>query len=132
MKEVENSLNNSNKTVILRGNNKEIIEKIMKNKEKTIFHIKRKTSKKLFYLLITNTKIKKILISEPVLNQTSKKNIGALKGIGIEVKVIKNKRGRKKKYNEKIIRKIKKYKTAKRKYNISKTSFYKIKKQKDE
>ena len=27
MKEVENSLNNSNKTVILRGNNKEIIEK---------------------------------------------------------------------------------------------------------
>lgn len=129
---MENSLNNSNKTVILRGNNKEIIEKIMKNKEKTIFHIKRKTSKKLFYLLITNTKIKKILISEPVLNQTSKKNIGALKGIGIEVKVIKNKRGRKKKYNEKIIRKIKKYKTAKRKYNISKTSFYKIKKQKDE
>jgi hypothetical protein len=132
MKEVKNSLNNSNKIVILKGNNDEIIKTIMKNKEKSIFHIKRKTSKKLFYLLVTNTKVKKILISEPVFNQTSKKNIEALKGLNIEVKIIKNKRGRPKKYNEKEIKKIKKYKTAKRKYNLSKTSFYKLKKQKNE
>lgn len=132
MKEVENSLNNSNNNVILRGNNKEIIEIIMKNKEKTIFHIKRKISKKIFYLLVTNTKVKKILISEPVFNQISKKNIEALKGVGIEIKIIKNKRGRPEKYNKKIIKKIKKFGTAKRKFNISKTSFYKIKKQKDE
>jgi hypothetical protein len=132
MKEVKNSLNNSNKIVILKGNNNEIIKTIMKNKEKSIFHIKRKTSKKLFYLLVTNTKVKKILISEPVFNQTSKKNIEALKGLNIEVKIIKNKRGRPKKYNEKEIKKIKKYKTAKRKYNLSKTSFYKLKKQKNE
>jgi hypothetical protein len=127
---VKNSLNNSNKIAILKGNNEELIEKILKSKNYEIFWVKRKMSKKLFYLLITNTKIKKILITEPIYKQISKKNLEAIKNINIDVKIIKNKRGRPKKFNENIISKIKKYSTAKRKFNISRTLFYKIKKQK--
>jgi hypothetical protein len=123
-------LNNSNKIAILKGNNEELIEKILKSKNYEIFWVKRKMSKKLFYLLITNTKIKKILITEPIYKQISKKNLEAIKNINIDVKIIKNKRGRPKKFNENIISKIKKYSTAKRKFNISRTLFYKIKKQK--
>jgi hypothetical protein len=124
-------LNNSNK-IILQGNNQKVIEKIMESKNNEIFIAKRKLSKKLFYLLITNTKIKKLLISKPVYKQISKKNIEAIKNLNIEVKIIKSERGRPIKFNKNKISKIKKYKTAKRKFMISKTSFYNFKKQKSE
>jgi len=127
---VKNSLNNLNK-IILSGDNKKVIEKIMENKNERIFFIKRKISKKIFYLLVTNTKIQKILISKSVYKQISKKNISAIKKLNIEVKIMKSKRGRPKEFNKNKILKIKKFKTAKRKFQISKSNFYKIKKQKN-
>lgn len=114
----------------MEGNNQKVIEKIFQNKQNEIFFAKRKISKKIFYLLVTNTKIKKIFFTEPVFKQISKKNISAIKALNIEVKIVESKRGRKQKINKKQISKIKKLKTAKRKFQISKSYFYKIKKQK--
>ena len=119
----------------LFGNNQKVIKQITENAKTEIFFVKRKLSKRLFYILVASTRIKKIFLTKPVYNQISKKNISALKNMNIEVKIIKSERGRPKKFGKGTIskiQKIKKFKTAKMKFKISKRSFYNFKKSKSE
>jgi len=130
---VDYSLNNLK--IELSGNNQQVIKQITENAGTEKFFVKRKLSKRLFYILVASTRIKKIFLTNPVYKQISKKNISALKSMNIEVKIIKSERGRPKKFGRGTIskiKKIKKFKTAKMKFKISKRSFYNFKKSKSE
>lgn len=123
---------NNSKTE-LSGTNQQVIKQITDNAKTENFFVKRKLSKKLFYILVASTRIKKIFLTKPVYKQMSKKNISALRSMNLEVKIIKSERGRPKKFGKGTvskIQKIKKYKTAKMKFKISKRSFYNFKKSK--
>lgn len=123
---------NNSKTE-LSGTNLQVIKQITDNAKTEKFFVKRKLSKRLFYILVASTRIKKIFLTKPVYKQISKKNISALKSMNIDVKIIKSERGRPKKFGKGTIskiKKIKKFKTAKMKFKISKRSFYNFKKSK--
>ena len=125
----------NNSKIELSGNNQNVIRQITKNASTEKFYVKRKLSKRLFYVLVASTKIKKIFLTKPVYKQISKKNISALKSMNIEVKIIESKRGRPKKFGKGTVSKIKKiknFRTAKMKFKISKKSFYNFKKSKSE
>ncbi len=94
----------------IKGNNKEIIESLMKHKDAKDVKISRKISKKMLYLILKFTKVQRIYITKGILKQLPEGSKEALEGVGVRVIIENRGKGRPSKYSEEIIRDIVKMK----------------------
>lgn len=85
---------------------------IFENKDCEQFCIKRKISNRIMYLIVQNTNVKKIFVSQAIAKQLPKKLASALEKIGVKVVVTKPKRGRKRIYDVNKMKKILKTKKS--------------------
>ena len=97
--------------VELKGTRDIIYRKINENKDADCFFLKTKPNVMMFVVLLNETKIKKLYISEGISRTIPQKVIGSL-GKSVEVIVRKCDRGRPQKYSEKRIRQILSKKTT--------------------
>ena len=97
--------------VELKGTRDTIYRSINENKESDSFFLKTKPNVMMFVVLLNETNIKKLYISEGVSRTIPQKVIGSL-GKSVEVIVRKCKRGRPQKYSEKRIAQILSKKTS--------------------
>jgi len=95
----------------LKGTRDKIYRSINENKEADSFFLKTKPNVMMFVVLLNETKIKKLYISEGVSRTIPQKVIGSL-GKSVEVIVRKCVRGRPQKYNEKRIKQVLSKKTS--------------------
>ncbi|MEM4331781.1 MAG: hypothetical protein QW500_00705 [Candidatus Micrarchaeia archaeon] len=93
------SISKSN-PVELYGKNSEVISTIYNNRASEEFIIRRKVSKKILYLLLEATRVKKIIISKNIARTLPKKSLSALEKTGVQVCILDYvKKGRRKKYD---------------------------------
>jgi hypothetical protein len=83
----------------IKGNNSEVLRKVDENSECTKLYIKRKVSNKLLYFILQKTNVEEIIISKRLCNALPKKSIEAMRKIGVRVRIVDAKRGRKNKYD---------------------------------
>lgn len=95
----------------LKGTRNEIYQKITDNKNAEEFFLKTKPNVMMFVVLLNETKIKKLYISEGISRTIPQKVMGSL-GKSIRVVVKKCRRGRPQKYDEAEIRKVLSKKTS--------------------
>jgi len=89
----------------LKGTRDDIYRQITDNKDAESFFLKTKPNVMMFVVLLNETKIKKLYISEGISRTIPQKVMGSL-GESVEVIVRKCKRGRPQKYDEKMIRAV--------------------------
>ncbi len=109
-----------NNEIEIKGNNENAIKTILDNKDGEAFSIKRKISYRIMYLLIQNTNVKKIIVSNAIIKQLPKKLIDAAKKVGIKIVIAKTSRGRKKSYDVNYMKKILKGKESLKKISEKK------------
>lgn len=97
--------------VELKGTRDIIYRKINENKDADCFFLKTKPNVMMFVVLLNETKIKKLYISEGISRTIPQKVIGSL-GKSVEVIVRKCDRGRPQKYSEKRIKQVLSKKTT--------------------
>lgn len=97
--------------VELKGTRDVIYRQINENKDADCFFLKTKPNVMMFVVLLNETKIKKLYISEGISRTIPQKVIGSL-GKSVEVIVRKCDRGRPQKYSEKRIKQILSKKTT--------------------
>ncbi|MBD3398224.1 hypothetical protein GF412_03455 [Candidatus Micrarchaeota archaeon] len=95
----------------LKGTRNEIYRTITDNREAEEFFLKTKPNVMMFVVLLNETKIKKLYISEGISRTIPQKVMGSL-GKSVKVVVKKCRRGRPQKYDEKKIRKVLSKKTS--------------------
>ena len=95
----------------LKGTRDDIYRQITDNKDAESFFLKTKPNVMMFVVLLNETRIKKLYISEGISRTIPRKVMGSL-GKSVEVIVRKCKRGRPQKYNEKKIREVISKKTS--------------------
>lgn len=95
----------------LKGTRDDIYRQITGNRGAEAFFLKTKPNVMMFVVLLNETKIKKLYISEGISKTIPRKVMGSL-GESVEVIVRKCKRGRPRKYDEERIRSILSKKTS--------------------
>ena len=95
----------------LKGTRDDIYRQITDNKDAESFFLKTKPNVMMFVVLLNETRIKKLYISEGISRTIPRKVMGSL-GKSVEVIVKKCKRGRPQKYNEEEIRAVISKKTS--------------------
>ena len=95
----------------LKGTRDDIYRQITDNKDAESFFLKTKPNVMMFVILLNETRIKKLYISEGISRTIPRKVMGSL-GKSVEVIVRKCKRGRPQKYDEKKIRAVISKKTS--------------------
>ncbi len=95
----------------LKGTRDDIYRQITDNKDSESFFLKTKPNVMMFVILLNETRIKRLYISEGISRTIPKKVMGNL-GKSVEVIVRKCKRGRPQKYDEKKIRAVISKKTS--------------------
>lgn len=95
----------------LKGTRDDIYRQITDNKDAESFFLKTKPNVMMFVILLNETRIKKLYISEGISRTIPRKVMGNL-GKSVEVIVRKCKRGRPQKYDEKKIRAVISKKTS--------------------
>ena len=95
----------------LKGTRNEIYQKITDNRNAEEFFLKTKPNVMMFVVLLNETRIKKLYISEGISRTIPQKVMGSL-GKSIQIVVKKCRRGRPQKYNEMEIRKVLSKKTS--------------------
>ncbi len=95
----------------LKGTRDNIYRQITDNKDAESFFLKTKPNVMMFVILLNETRIKKLYISEGISRTIPRKVMGSL-GKSVEVIVRKCKRGRPQKYDEKKIRAVISKKTS--------------------
>ncbi len=98
-------------TVELKGTRDDIYNQITSNKNAESFFLKTKPNVMMFVVLLNETKIRRLYISEGISKTIPQKVLGSLKKT-VEIVVRKCKRGRPQKYDEKEIRKVLSKKTT--------------------
>ena len=96
---------NEPSAIELKGTRNEIYRKINDNKEAEEFFLKTKPNVMMFVVLLNETRIKKLYISEGISRTIPQKVMGSL-GKSVQVIVKKCRRGRPQKYDEAKIRKV--------------------------
>ena len=89
----------------LKGTRDEIYKKITGNRDAEAFFLKTKPNVMMFVVLLNETRVKRLYISEGISRTIPKKVMGSL-GESVEIIVKKCKRGRPRKYEEEKIRSI--------------------------
>jgi len=89
----------------LKGTRDDIYRQITDNKNAESFFLKTKPNVMMFVVLLNETRIKKLYISEGISRTIPRKVMGSL-GKSVEIIVKKCKRGRPQKYDEKRIRAV--------------------------
>ncbi|MDD5023213.1 MAG: hypothetical protein PHU63_03525 [Candidatus ainarchaeum sp.] len=119
-------------SVILFGKRKEMMNKIIDNKNSEIFFLKTKASVPLLAFLLNNSKIKKLLVLPSIYNLINKKVKYALEKSGVGIKCVGSSIGRPRKISKELFEKIMKEKISNKekikRLGISKRSFYYLKK----
>lgn len=95
----------------LKGTRDQIYQKISSNGDAEEFFLKTKPNVMMFVVLLNETNIKKLYISEGISKTIPKKIIGSL-GKSIDIVVKKCSRGRPREYNEKEVRRVLSKKTS--------------------
>jgi hypothetical protein len=95
----------------LKGTRNEIYQKITNNRNAEEFFLKTKPNVMMFVVLLNETRIKKLYLSEGISRTIPQKVMGSL-GKSVQVIVKKCRRGRPQKYDEAKIRKVLSKKTG--------------------
>ncbi len=86
----------------LSGTRHEMENAIALHKDEKSVRIMAKPSKKIFFLLLQNTSVKKIVLARGVAKTVPHNMFAGLAQAGVDVEIIQKRRGRKEKYGERV------------------------------